>query len=517
MLRDYAACIFCSGVVAFPFFNTRRAIRDEIVNRRTGGWKIYVAVLAVSGIPVGAVKGFGLDVERSLVAQLSDNTKETVATASRRIINEADPTGVRDSTQAFFDAVQKMESIFVGTGIYRVDPDRVDLKRFTGEGIILAYGQRIGLARDLLQRSDMRQRLGNEVDLSAVPDYIHVHQGFAYSEGLDGVPHGYILLNSGGQKRIAEFPYSGDGSITVSTVYSQQLTTLGHQSLSALIEGGQQYLYSSSSSGRGVTKIHWRGAETADEDVQKFELFGEAGAGHKFENYRVSTVAVSTDRRLLLVIATRVRSKGKYWLLVYDRKEVESARNSLTIEPLRNAMLPGIGDSRSGYSQGLASDGVHIYQFSGGPYPFHPHVLRKFDIDGNLLSSSYVDDVRGLYTRAQLLGHPKLGMPRIMEPEGLALRGNALLLYVNDTWRSYGDIVSFEGKNYACRVNNTGKPPLDPEFWTPTSRAATIGPWQTTTSCVRGSTPTRYGEVIMEVGPARGMKNERLLDTGLIN
>lgn len=329
-------------------------------------------------------------------------------------------------------------------------------------------------------------------------------------------------------QRIVEYTLADNGSVVSNNVFTGVLN-LGHQGLSALVDGSSLYLYTQYvtqptyrgvDGGKGFAKILWNGASTSS--ITNYQLFGYAGSGHKYENFYGATPCVSTDGRYIVLVASDTTGGAvedtQTWLFVYDRAAVEALGDPLDAEPLHYTRIPLPGASqRTIYTQGVASDGKFVYIFRGYTPPRYQHIIQKFDFYGNLISEIAVDDARAQYGVEGLLNNATLGFPTSFEPEGLAIKGDELLALVMDYWITGSDIVTYGGKNYAARQAHSGIAPDDNNGelnWVETTKSATAGAWASGTSYTVGN-QTRRSKLIYSVKPETGASGEEPINAGL--
>ena len=330
------------------------------------------------------------------------------------------------------------------------------------------------------------------------------------------------------QQRIVEFTLNDDGSVVANNVFTNPLS-LGHQGLSAVVEGSSVYLYSQNTTqptyggtdgGKGFSKILWNGASTSS--IQNYQLFGYQGSGHKYENYHNATPCVSTDGRYIIMVAASQTNgsldDSEATMFVYDRAYVEALGDPLDAIPLYVCSVPfPEAAQRTDYTQGVASDGKYVYILRGFSMPRYKHIVQKFDFYGTLISEIEIDDARAQYGVDGLLNNSTLGFPYSFEPEGISLVGDQLLVCVMDWWVTGSDIVTYNGKNYAARQDHTSKAPdatLGESFWVETTKTATAGSWTTGVSYTTGNF-TRRSKLIYSIKPETGSANEEPVNAGL--
>jgi hypothetical protein len=367
------------------------------------------------------------------------------------------------------------------------------------------------------------------VDSLIFPNAVDAPQALAYWEGKY-----YLLQADGGTNyttteanRIIEYNATDNGGPVSNNFFTEKLY-IGHQGLCAFNDNGLKFItglqtlagYSgSSNSDKGYSIVNWRGAATTQADVTKYQLFGATDSTHPFRTYYGATPTITPDGKYVVIIAQSTEESVGYYLFVYERAKVEAAANSLDVMPDVFALLPPITTDRGYYSQGVATDGIYVYTYNGGVNPLTQHTVRKFDFSGRLINEIRIDSIRGYYGYDNLYdGHPTLGCPRSMEPEGLVIRDGELLLLCVDNWRNFGDIVNYDTRQFAF----VGTDGLDTapgksanlNHWVRTERAANAGDWNETTAYTRGSA-TRYGCVVVSLREASGAINEYPTTSGI--
>lgn len=295
-------------------------------------------------------------------------------------------------------------------------------------------------------------------------------------------------------RRIVEFTFADNGGVVSNTLYTSDFVR-NHQSLSAIMDNGDLYLYTQyftqptyrgSNGGKGYAKILWNGASTNSSNVTNYQLFGYSGSGHKYAEFAGATPCVSADGKYVVVVATDttggVAEDTVNWMFVYDRAYVEALPNPLDAVPSYYSQVPPPANAdHTQYNQGVACDGRYVYIWRGFYAPRLQHIIQKFDLYGNLLGEYAVDDARAQYGVDGLLNNPTLGNPASFEPEGIALRGQEILVLVMDNWRANCPVVSYKGKNFAAYSTNSNVAPdnsLGSLEWVDTTKSATSGPWQ---------------------------------------
>ncbi len=435
-----------------------------------------------------------------------------------------------DDTLAFSYAALVSPAPGVPAGDYSVDLSTVDISRFQGDGTITYGGQKITLegalkAKKLAQKKLQELGLGFDNGVANTEIFTgagSATQGLAYAV-VDGVEKIYVTSRCAGASydtnercRIVEFSLTNDGSTIGHVSYSAELN-IGHgQDLSALVIGAEVYLWAPSATtvaatgaGKGVSKIHWRGAATTGADVTTYILCGASGSGHRREHLYHGTPAVSSDGRYLVFIGENANQSDTHDVLIFDRVAVETG-DPLAVDPIYSWRLiePSHNDGR--ILQGSACDGQYIYTLAGYYNAAAWHVVQKYDFQGNLIREIPVTTVRQEIGLDGLLNHATLGTPQLIEPEGLAIRGDELIVGMIDDWRAGADIVSYNGLNFAY-INPTGSSsgvsPEQMRNWARTAKAAG-GAYSVATVYQNGVAYTRRRKSVWSIKTATGTAGE---------
>jgi hypothetical protein len=367
-----------------------------------------------------------------------------------------------------------------------------------------------------------------------------VSQGFAVAD-VGGVETYFYLSRVSGstfsadeRQRISWQANPSDGPAPVDGFTGE--LTIGHQQLSAVTIGGQVKLISQavtdpahtgSDAGRGFSVINWRGAATDQTDITSYQLFGYTGSGHRFENYHGATPAVSADGKWLAVVAQDRQGveadelndtqDNCNWLFIYDYAEVVAAADPLDVEPLFYSLIPlARRGERMQYTQAVAVGDRSVWILRGYSAPRGRFLLMNYDFSGNLLGEYEMDGPRAAYSIAELEGSGSLGVAVSFEPEGMALMPDGSLLILQmDEWKSGGSVVSFEGRNFACKSATSTASPRDELKWVRTSLAAG-GAWVDGMPYTSGSY-TRKAKTVFKVAERTGAAGELPIVSGKAN
>ncbi|HFM1707171.1 TPA: phage head-binding domain-containing protein, partial [Escherichia coli] len=262
--------------------------------------------------------------------------------------------GITDATEAFSNAGYRM---FVPDGDFAVNTLEVDVSSARGIGRIVAdNGSLISVSRlletdKLAQRKMMEPFFGfqGETNTEIYPNARNALQGIAYCR-VNGIEKLFVTQRPVGptwsdkeRVRIVEFNLYDDGRVVNHVAYSPELN-LGHGfDLSAMVENGQVYLYTSSvtnsgedgeSAGKGFSKITWRGAGTTQSDVKSYNVWGITGSGHPFQDYNRAGIAISSDGRLLIMVNTPKSDAAKRTVFIYDKISIDKLEDKTLANPM---------------------------------------------------------------------------------------------------------------------------------------------------------------------------------------
>ncbi|MFJ7884673.1 tail fiber domain-containing protein [Pseudomonas sp. NPDC096917] len=485
--------------------------------------------------PEGSTKvGFLQSGAGAAPRSMQDKMRDTVSVKDFGAIEG----GSFDCTQAFLKAGK---GAFVPPGVYLVNSSQVSIHAYHGPGVVLANGQLIQLEPPLLDGA-MVQRVGGTplFGFSASPPDQELYLGAGNAtQGIawvlhDGIEKLFITQRVSGASwgtnelvRISEWRWIGDGADMTVVAFTEPLA-LGHGAdLSALVENGEIYLFTTVSNdgavgggaslgGKGYSKIKWRGDATVQSDVQRFEVFGDPGDGSRLFWPQRASVCVTNDGKFVILVATSNVGTGRFFFL-YDRAAVEAAgTDARSVAPLSGPVpferAPGEFGSTL---QGMTSDGVHLYTVWGAGAPRAARTIQVYDLSGCLRRTIPYVGPAALYSEEQLMGLTAKGIPVSFEPEGICLRNDELLQLSVDAWKTPQDIVTYEGFNWACINTNAmaGIPPTTRANWVITKRGASGG-YNPTTPYIAGSY-LRRDKRIMRIKLAAGDAGELKLQAAV--
>ena len=273
--------------------------------------------------------------------------------------------------------------------------------------------------------------------------------------------------------RITQFNFRPDGTLDLLPFCFSQVLPIGHgQCFGARVDNGELYFYCQSRYEqdaarryKGVTRVHWRGAETGPDDVTEIPLLPQDG---ELSCYGFLTPTVSTDGRYLATLCS-VKGGGHaclVWLMV----DLKPFAQPVYVFPIANGIAKGQA------WQGLCADSRRIYFVHGPVSSLRRHAIAIYDYKGNLVRDFLIQDEKAAFGgEAGIKSWPN-GVPWHIELEGIAIRGEDLLVTGVCTVSPAGDVVSWKGKNYVCFTSTDGnQQPNNLKYWLPTTREAVDG------------------------------------------
>lgn len=451
--------------------------------------------------------------------------------------------GVTDSTAAFLSALANHNRAYVPDGTFLVDTTAIDINLVHGEGYILTNaGIRISVQQFRHQMKMVQAKLmvpnfgfdNGTTDTSIYPGARNALQGIAVVE-VNGVTKLFMSQRVAGGSwtattrcRIVECELVVDGS-TVPLVTYSGLLNIGHGiDLTARIENGEVYLYSSQSvdpaypddkAGKGYSRIHWRGSLTSQADVESFALWGQVGSGHRFEKYNRACVKISDDGKFLIMASSPVNAGAKRQIFVYDFKEVQNASDKLSVGPKYITEYSVPSEQNSNVLQGIMSDGRTLTINMGGTVTLSPNYIIDVGFDGTTEVRQEYEGALDQYGLSGILNNPTQGHPWRFEPEGICSYKGGRLVSIAEGWYATAKIVSWEGANWACITpkDTTGVPPSNGSYWIKTTKAATEGAWSSAVNYANTADFSHEVKTIYYIGPSLGLPQEKPLTSGINN
>lgn len=330
--------------------------------------------------------------------------------------------------------------------------------------------------------------------------------------------------------RIVEYNMTDDGSVINHVSFSPELS-MGHQMISARVEGSQIYIYGSTpvaggftgdNRGKGVVKFPWKGAATSQSDFVHYQLCGMAGSGHRFQGYKLAHTFVDDDYIMLLTSDTSNDpdidgdiETGDSKVVIWNRAEVEAAADPLEVDPV--AAWPRIKPRQiqNNYTQGACIARGHVWVQCGYFPPLLQHMIQVWTLDGRLVTEFGMDGARGDYDFDQLRGVGPLGIPTSLEPEGLTVDDNGNVISLSmDIWRTPTSVVSRGSQAYAAFRSSmpVGTPCTNVFWWTPVNLTPSA-PWDKDTAYTIGSY-TRRTKVLHRIKAPEGGAREKPINSG---
>ena len=379
------------------------------------------------------------------------------------------------------------------------------------------------------------QRISQQVDVGFVGDHgdteLFSGAGNAYQDfdivTVDGVKKLFMVHKVSGTTygtderiRISESNFLDDGTSVVPVAFSTEINSGHGQGFTAVVSGSSVTFYitrktfTSGNGGKGFAKISWRGALTDDTDVTQYQLLGDTSSGHRFENYVNASPCVSTDadNKYLILHAEITGKMGQAnKVLVYDRAEVEAAVDPLLVSPLNEFIEHTVPYEDAHIFQGIACDGVTIYQCYGYLAPEHVKYLTKTSLGGTLLDLKFASGMLDYYGPTGVLSNATKGVMIRAEYEGIVIRDGKTYVgyvtgFVNDTpiVTATIDGTSVNLGAVGSTTGGTQDNPYSHRRWTRTDLAATAGAWSAATTYTAGTNWTEKNKYIIEVGNEDG-------------
>lgn len=428
-----------------------------------------------------------LSVARSIASKLDEDIS----------VNDfgADPTGVLDSTEAFIAAGRG----FVPAGRYKVDTRRVFIGDFWGVGDIASHtGHIISMVKFADSNRPVQAQLANLAfgyDNGTVNTELYFGarnalQGLSIIE-VDGVETAFMTQRIRGSSwstaervRIISIPMKSTGEVVTPKVWSQEIN-LGHGiDLTAKVENGEVFLYSSSSvldeavtgvrGGKGYSRIKWRGADTSQADVETFMVIGQEDEGHPYGKFNRCTVAISDDDRYLIMASAPVNQGYVRTVLVYDWQKLQSMTDKTQARPVYFWDTQIVAGQSNNVLQGICSDGRTVSIVFGGTDTFGTNQIIDYDISGKILEQETFDGSLSIHGLDGILNSPSYGFPWRHEPEGICNWNGGRVVSVAEGWLRTAKVRSYMGSNWAyiSRTSGKGVPPSNGSRWVRTTKPA---------------------------------------------
>lgn len=385
-------------------------------------------------------------------------------------------------------------------------------------------------ASDRVQARLMQPLFGfnnGSVDTNIFPGASNAFQGISILTELDGKDYVYVAIRVKGASwstaercRICRWPLKTDGGDYESIQISPPLS-IGHGAdITAQLEDGRVYIYTSSSvlstdeqgtnAGKGYSKIHWRGTATSQAEIENYRVFGLVGSGHKFQDWNRATVALSDDRRWLLLATAPLNQAYGRNVAVFDFNKLSALDDKTQAIPEYTWTMTDVKDQGGNVVQGMCSDGQTIYFIMGGTDVFGQNFVVEYSLDGNLLRNTPVDGPAGHHGLDGLLNNP-LGFPWRIEPEGICTYRGGVVVTFAEGWYANAKVVTKLGERWAGIgvADTTGIPPANRSHFTRTTKAATDGEWSSTVNYKNTSTLSNADKTLYYLGESLGLTQEQ--------
>ena len=444
------------------------------------------------GTEVGAdMLGYKHKQSRSVARSIASKLDENIS------VNDfgADPSGVRDSTEAFLAAGRG----YVPAGRYKVDTRRVYIGDFWGHGDIASHtGHIISLinfydSNRPVQAQLMNLQFGFNNGNTNTELYFAARnalQGLSIIE-VDGVEMAFITQRIRGASwstservRIIAAPLKDTGEVFTPKVWSKEIN-LGHGiDLTAKIENGQVYLYTSSSvldesvtgtrGGKGYSRVLWRGAATDQSNVETFMVVGQEESEHPYKLFNRCTVAISDDDRYLVMASAPINKGYVRTVLVYDWQKLQLMGDKTQARPVYFWDTQIVAGQSNNVLQGICSDGRTVSIVFGGTDTFGTNQIVDYDISGKILGQETFDGSLAIHGIDGLLNNPSYGFPWRHEPEGICNWNGGRVVSVAEGWLRTAKVRSYLGANWAyiSRTSGSGVPPSNGSRWVRTTKPA---------------------------------------------
>ena len=347
----------------------------------------------------------------------------------------------------------------------------------------------------------LQHKVVHDIDYSGIFEGAeNLSQGFCICETPDGLRM-FIHQPVTGGVRIVETTFNPEGDNENPTVisFSPVFEDIGHQSIGAVYENGNVFIYVPTADDKGINIITWKGYNTSISDIVRKEIF----KSDFYSDDNIITIALSESSKTLVIetidvpVHVHYNNDDRRIIYVFDRA-------SLTFKyRFHINTIPMVSPQSF---QGMACDDQYLYAYYGYNGVFITHRIVIYNLfTGEIVRWFNVDGVRAKYGREKMLGNAEFGYPCVQEPEGLAIYKGKLYLLDMDFWYATCDVVLFEGLYFAARTSNFSRySPINASYWTPTTYGiGNASQWDSTKTYTR-ATRTKRSKAIVSVEPYDG-------------
>lgn len=395
--------------------------------------------------------------------------------------------GVTDDTAAIQAALEQKVPVYFPDGKYRCSDTDANFNLAFGPGCVESSvtGQIFCAGGAFAANSPVvcERRLGTpffgvnqgEQNTEIYPYSSRGIQG-ATSVRLNGQEYLFIAqtassstdADKGNSCRITQFLINEDGTIVSSPIAFSGILPIGHgQGMGATIEDGEIYLWSMSSykdeesrQYLGVSKTHWRGSFTISSDVTEIPLLPDEGLLSPLSSI---TPTVSVDGKYLIA---HVGGPTLRQCLIWELNNLSEYS-----KPTAQFAIEAIPFSST--VQGICADSKFIYFVVSSGNIFSPQAILVHDYSGNRIAEHYISTELGAIGGCDHVINDESGLTYIIELEAIYCRGDELCVTGHFIKQPFGDVVSYDGQNYACIRDATGSELFNPQKFQPTSHAHT--------------------------------------------
>ena len=493
-------------------------ILDDVVKVKKEGNKLYIV-------------GNNYNYSNKKVTATGSDTPRTLADRFSDIVNVKDfgakGDGVTDDTEAFKQAFQRADTVFVPDGTYLVGD--VDISRLSGSGVILyKTGRRISV-RSIALESKIAQTLWGDLynSRNAVVQSMSICGKYIFtSQNTDGDPYtktGVVKITQyempteisenwnievkGDWRPVAEASFTG---------------FLGHGEGCSAVYGddGEIYIYAQASNvydegdsiikkaANGFSRIHWKGSNTTSADIETFYgLKDVQNAGQ---------VSVTPDGKNLVIAFSKDTSSELYWdsaaanaVHIYDLQELTEASNDAAREQIRpenswvHKRIENIG-----IRSGVYCDNRHVYIMSSGASVSGSEAVCAYDYAGNLVREINIDAFASIDVESFLYGTESGLYPTSKEAEGLCYHNDSLYLVAKLNYSKPASFCKYFGKTYYAIVDSTGVSPINVDYWAPTLRDVPDAAEWSKSQSYTGVTNTVTHKWLIAISPSGIYKKE---------